>query len=49
MTTKGLDAAGFTETAGVIDRVIRALQADAFNDAVIEKARCDVSDILSGI
>ena len=49
MTTRGMKAEGFVATAGIIDRVVRALQADAFNEAFIASARADVAAIIAQI
>ena len=49
MTTHGMDADGFVRTAGVIDRVIKALKADAFDDALIEACRADTASIIADI
>ena len=49
MTTKGMSAEGFIATARVIDRVVKALQNDAFDQAFIASARADVAAIIADI
>ena len=49
MTTKGMSAEGFVATARVIDRVVKALQSNAFDEAFAASARADVAEIISKI
>ena len=49
MTTRGMSAQGFVETARVIDRVVKALQADSFDEAFIASAKADVAKIIEKI
>ena len=49
MTTRGMTAEGFIATARVIDRVVKALQADAFNEEFIASAQADVAKIIASI
>ncbi|MBO4299280.1 MAG: serine hydroxymethyltransferase [Clostridia bacterium] len=49
MTTRGMSAEGFIETARVIDRVVKALQNDGFNEAFIASTKADVAKIIAGI
>ncbi len=49
MTTRGMTADGFVATARVIDRAVKALQADAFNEDFIASAKADVAAIIARI
>ena len=49
MTTRGMTAQGFIETARVIDRVVKALQVDGFDEAFIASAKADVAAIVAKI
>ncbi len=49
MTTRGMTAQGFIETARVIDRVVKALQTSGFDEAFIASAKADVAVIVGKI
>ncbi len=49
MTTRGMSAQGFVETARVIDRVVKALQSDGFTESFIASAKEDVARIVARI
>ncbi len=49
MTTKGMTAEGFIATAHVIDKVIKALQADTFTDEVKAELNKEVAAITAGL
>ena len=49
MTTRGMSAEGFIETARVIDKTVKALQADAFNEAFLAAAREEGAGIIAKI
>ncbi|MBR0463206.1 MAG: serine hydroxymethyltransferase [Clostridia bacterium] len=47
MTTRGMSSDGFLATAGVIDKVIKALQGSGISDEFIDARKSEVDEILN--